>query len=140
MQNDHSDHRKTRVGRRAAGRPKHFNVDALRDVWVYVQAWAVVTGRPVSDICSSKNASFSWLAANVPGFKNGLRVDHEVARETLRRRYYEAVRYLKEESKPYRILHEAGWNSSASGAISPLEEWWCQLRDEEIARIKKSVA
>jgi hypothetical protein len=125
---------------REAGRPKHFDTAALRDVWVYVQSWAIITKWPISRICDAKNASFSWYAAGIPDYDKGRKPKHQVDRDTLRRRYYEAVQFLKAESEPYKKLREMGYVSSAFGDVSPVEEWWRRLRDENVARIENSAA
>jgi hypothetical protein len=125
---------------RGAGRPKQFKDAELRDVWVYVQSWAILTKKPISQICDSKNAGFSWYALGTPGGGPGPRLEHKVDRQTLRRRYYEAVRFLKAESKDYRALRKAGYVSSVFGEVSPTEEWWRRLRDENVSRIKISLA
>jgi hypothetical protein len=131
--------RKTRAPR-GAGRPKHFDIAALRDVWVYVQSWAIITKWPISRICDAKNASFSWYAAGIPDCDRGLRLEHQVDHETLRRRYYEAVRFLKAESESYRKLRSMKFTSLALREVSATERWWRQLRDENVARIKNTAA
>jgi hypothetical protein len=122
---------------RNVGRPKHFDPDTLRDVWVYVQTWAALTNLRISKICSAKGAHLGWVAMNVSGFKNGVRVEHQVDQGTLRRRYYEAVRFLKAESEPYARLRDMGVTSSKFDEISPTEKWWRRLRDENIVWAQK---
>lgn len=124
------------------GRPKHFGPDELRDVWVHMQAIAVITGEPVSKLCSGRHAaSFEWWQSGAlapePENSMGPTVIHRAEGETLRRRYYEAAKFLEAESEPYKWLWDRGYRSSKFEEISPTERFWRRLVEERVHSFRK---
>jgi hypothetical protein len=109
------------------------------NVWIFVHVGMARTGLSALQYC--KRAKFHWISggALLPPEQASREtgrviVSHKARGETLRRRYQEAVAFLRSESKPYRELRERGFRSSALGPISPTEEWWRRELESALAR------
>lgn len=82
------------LGMHPVGRKKDYDVDALRDVWVFVESGRALNKQTIDAFC--KKARFMW----VEGGSSNVKVQKEISGATLRRRYYDAARYLKDASAP----------------------------------------
>lgn len=113
----------TRQERRSPGRPKHFDFDSLRDVWVYVEFWKAVAGLSAHQICLK--GSFDWIRGGPlpePNNKGTGRLKHSAAKKTLLRRYYEACACLRSDTALFGTSHT--------------EKWWQRVVDEQLARYR----
>jgi len=99
-----------KLGAHAVGRKKDYDADALRDVWVFVEAGRALNKRTVKAFCA--NARFMW----VEGGSRGVKVSKEIGGETLRRRYQDAARYMQDAS-------------------APVKKFWRQLAENRIAQL-----
>ena len=101
-----------------SGRNKDFDDNALRDVWIYVESGKRQSGQSASKFC--KHATFQWVSIG-PG---GVKIIKEIRGETLRRRYQEAVAYLRRESAPYKKQAKLRGSNPSTPSVSPVELWW----------------
>jgi hypothetical protein len=85
-----------------------------------------------------KDTKFAWVtgATGPHEFGDDLMIAKRAQADTLRRRYQEAVAYLKKSSEPYKRLKAMlAVPHALHDGISPLEKWWDQLLEERLARI-----
>jgi len=113
-----------RLGVHPVGRKRDYDPDALRDVWVFVEARRALTNQSVSAICAK--AKFKWIE----GGADGAKVVKEIHGATLRRLYYRAADYLKAQSRPAPKRARA-----PSKAPQDVETWWRQLVAEQVERL-----
>lgn len=92
------------------GRKKDYDVDTLRDVWVFVESRRALRKQTVDAFC--KKARFWW----VEGGSGNVKARKEISGATLRRRYYEAAGYLED-------------------ATAPVKKFWRQLVEKEITQL-----
>ena len=93
MRTDHSPSRPREC--RPAGRPKFYNPSELLDTYLYVEEQKRRTGLSANKI--SRHGQFSWHRIG----RGGPTPAKVISRETLRRRYQEACKPLKEEQDQY---------------------------------------
>ena len=112
-----------------AGRPRNYDAQELMDVWLHVRVGMARTGLSAFQFC--KRRRFYWLEGGrllpveqASRETGRVAVNHLAHGETLRRRYQEAVAFLRAESVPYRRIRELGYYSQRFGSKSPTEEWW----------------
>jgi len=83
-----------------AGRPVEFDYGKCMELWLYVEEGCARLGLSVQAFCKHKKAEFVW-------FTGGLPQDHSeykrpfskiIKGDTLRRRYNEAVAFLKSDT------------------------------------------
>lgn len=120
---------KRQVAPQSRGRHRFFNAQELMAVWLFVQVGARRAGLSVNKFCATQEIAWieagHYLAPKAARPKTGrLVVSRTARRGTLRRRYYEAVQFLAEESAPYMRLKELGFTSRRFGDRSPTEEFW----------------
>jgi hypothetical protein len=117
----------------AAGRPHYFGADELMEVWLAVQEHCARHERSVYKACQELELRFQVMASRDPTR------NYTIRRETLRDRYYEAVRLLKEEREEreelIRSLRACGAASLQEQEPLPLASFWQELL---AARLKSS--
>lgn len=123
-----ADHAPDRRGKKR-GRKLHYSSQQLLDIWLYVQVGMARTDLSALQFC--KKRSYYWASSgqllSPEQAKRGtgrVVISHMAHGETLRRRYQEAVAFLRAESEPYRRLWKMGVRSRVFGAVSPTEGWW----------------
>jgi len=117
-----------------AGRKVDFEVDALRDIWLFVEVGKSQTGESANAFC--RRAICRWVT---PGVK-GATVTKELHGQTLRRRYHEAATFLRATSAPFENFAKRRDKASATARISPTETWWRKLLAEQLARLSGNQA
>src|SRR6185437_2952987 len=104
------------------GRREFYGGYNLMLVWLYVEFMKARTGLPVSKICSLPRGELNWLKAAGRILNKQALADHiynQAKGETLRRRYYQAVKMLRAEAASLRGMHG---KSSVLGAVSQTEK------------------
>jgi hypothetical protein len=99
------------------GRKKDFDINALRDIWIYVESGKLRTDLSTNSLC--KRAKFQWASIGTGGVK----ITKEISGPTLRRRYQEAVAFLEKESASVKELAEIRGEEPAD-RVSEIEMWW----------------
>ncbi len=112
--------------KKSRGCPKHYEYQALMLVWLYVQEGIERHRLSVNQFC--KKGEFAWYESGPTGFS----VSKQITGPTLRRRYQEAVTFLRRETEPYRRLKELKIRSIFQLDGSPVELFW---RDELARRL-----
>ncbi len=107
---------------RAAGRPRYYEPQDLMEVWLFVEELKARYGWSVNKACQA--GRFTCHVMGRPG-----RIpDYTVSRETLRSRYYRAVRMLQQEQQErddlIRALRAVGASSPQAHAPLPLASFW----------------
>ena len=100
------------------------------EVWLFVEEGKARMRLSVNAFC--KVGSFTWYTAGAGDPK----ANKVLAGETLRRRYQQAVTWMKAESEPYKKQAALGSRDFASGT-SPTEEW---LRKELRERLQRPLS
>ncbi len=107
---------------RPAGRPRFFDVDELREVWLHVEECKARTGLSANKVCGG--APLTWFNLGRGGPKRVRRSGGK----TLRRRYQEASRLLRDERDEHEALvlalARAGAGTPAADRQPPTAAWW----------------
>jgi hypothetical protein len=117
--------------KRLSGRPRDFDSQWLRDIWLFVQVGTAITGLSVRQFC--KTYAFSFAASGISaGSKNSVG-KYRLSHATLLRRYNHAVALLKAEDVPYELVRKYGITGSHIATRSPTVVAWHAERDRLIA-------
>lgn len=121
------------------GRKLYFDAQKLMDVWLEVQEAMARHGVSAYAFCLRRE--LWWVRAGAYAScarrdkeRGILIVQHSARTETLRRRYQQAVRFLKAENEPYERLYRMGARSTQFGRISPTELFWRQELERRLHR------
>ena len=110
--------RRIQASRKPAGRPTTFDAHHLIDVWLFVKEGTDALNLSIKEFC--KRGTFNWYTTQAQA--PFISTIHSIKGETLRRRYQDAVRMLKNEAAIY-APEKALPGSKAPSGRSPLEEW-----------------
>ena len=107
---------------RSAGRPRFFDADELREVWLHVEECKARTGLSANKVCHG--GPLAWFNVG----RGGPKRVHCSGGETLRRRYQEACRLLRDEREEHEALvlalARAGAGTPAADRQPPTAAWW----------------
>lgn len=86
---------------KTSGRPVEFDYGKLMELWLYVEEGRARLDLSVQAFCKSNEAEFSWFTGGLPA--GHPEYDDPISKvikgETLRRRYNEAVAFLKSDAE-----------------------------------------